>query len=183
MASFFFLVLITELIDLSTVFSTFGMRLLGKTTVKPTGKGALKLGGVFMRKLAAARVSYLDDFLVSYRVYMMVGHVISRYLKVHFILIKYTSHSRSQTLRVRYPFQSTSRPISHRNGWSFRVYIIPLRNFVPWSSRSVTTTGVNSRRAESRQHGILWWYHKNKCRAMRGNRSDLAPVRKSPGVM
>ena len=41
-----------------------------------------------MRKLAAARVSYLDDFLISYRVYMMVGHVISRYLKVHFILIK-----------------------------------------------------------------------------------------------
>ena len=70
-----------------------------------------------MRKLEPARVSYLDDFLISYRVYMMVGLVIPRYLKVHFILIKYTCHSRSQTLRMRYPFQSTGRPISHRSGW------------------------------------------------------------------
>ena len=31
------------------------------------------LGGVYMRKLAPARVSYWDDFLISYRVYMMTG--------------------------------------------------------------------------------------------------------------
>ena len=31
------------------------------------------LGGVYMRKLAPARVSYRDDFLNSYRVYMMTG--------------------------------------------------------------------------------------------------------------
>ena len=30
-------------------------------------------GGVYMRKLALARVSYQDDFLISYRVYMMTG--------------------------------------------------------------------------------------------------------------
>ena len=30
-----------------------------------------------------------------------------------------------------------------------------------------------------RRHGILWWYHVNKYRAMRGNRSELAPGRKS----
>ena len=30
-------------------------------------------GGVYMRKLAPARVSYRDDFLISYRVYMMTG--------------------------------------------------------------------------------------------------------------
>ena len=68
------------------------------------------------------------------------------------------------------------RPISHRNGWSFRVYIscymIPLRDFVP--------DVVNSRRGDSRRHDILWWYHVNKYRAMRGNRSELAPGRKSP---
>ena len=29
----------------------------------------------------------------------------------------------------------------------------------------------------------LWCYHVNKYRAMRGNRSELAPGRKSPGVM
>ena len=32
----------------------------------------------------------------------------------------------------------------------------------------------------SRRHNILWWYHVNKYRAMRGNRSELAPGRKSP---
>ena len=31
------------------------------------------LGGVYMRKLAPARVSYRHDFLISYRVYMMIG--------------------------------------------------------------------------------------------------------------
>ena len=31
------------------------------------------LGGVYMRKLAPARVSYRDDFFISYRVYMMTG--------------------------------------------------------------------------------------------------------------
>ena len=87
---------------------------------------------------------------------------------------------------MRYPFQSTSRPISHRNMWSFRVYMIPLRDFVQeWNSRPGTTTWVNSRWGESRRHDILWWYHVNKCRAMTGNRSELTPgrvhsVRKSP---
>ena len=60
--------------------------------------------------------------------------------------------------------------------WTFRVYMMPLRNLVPeWNSRPGATNGVNSRR-----HDILWWYHINKCRAMRGNRSELAPARKSP---
>ena len=31
------------------------------------------LGGVYMRKLAPARVSYRHDFLISYRLYMMTG--------------------------------------------------------------------------------------------------------------
>ena len=38
----------------------------------------LLLGGVYMRKLAPVLVSYRDDFLISYRVYMMMGHFISR---------------------------------------------------------------------------------------------------------
>ena len=104
-----------------------------------------------------------------------LGDFRSRYLKVHFMLIKYTCDSKSQTLRMRYPFQSTGRPISHRNGWSFRVYMIPLRDFVPeWNSRPGTRTGVNSRRGDSRRHDILWWYHVNKYRAMRGNWSEIA---------
>ena len=32
-----------------------------------------QLGGVYMRKLAPARVSYRHDFLILYRVYMMTG--------------------------------------------------------------------------------------------------------------
>ena len=118
-------------------------------------------------------------FRIGFTLWM--SHFISRYLKVHFMLIKYRCDSKSQTLRMRYPFQSTGRPISHRNGWSFRVYMIPLRDFVPeWNSRPGTRTGVNSRLGDSRWHDILWWYHVNKCRAMRGNRSELAPGRKSP---
>ena len=34
---------------------------------------AFLLGGVYMRKLAPARVSHWDDFLISYRVYIMTG--------------------------------------------------------------------------------------------------------------
>ena len=65
---------------------------------------------------------------------------------------------------MRYPFQSTGRPISHWNVWLFRVYMIPLRDFVPeGNSRPGTTTGMNSPRGDSRQHDILWWYHVNKC--------------------
>ena len=82
---------------------------------------------------------------------------------------------------MSYPFQLPDRPISHRNVWSFRVYMIPLWDFVPeWNSRPGTATGVNTRRGDSRWHDILWWYHVNKCRAMRGNRSELTPARKSP---
>ena len=51
--------------------------------------------------------------------------------KFKYMLIKYTCHSKSQTLRMRYSFQSTGRPIFHRNGWTFRVYMIALRNLVP----------------------------------------------------
>ena len=86
-----------------------------------------------------------------------------------------------QKLRMRYPFQSTCKPISHRKEWSFRVYMILLRNLVPeWNSRPGARTGVNSRWGDSRRHDILWWYYVNKCRAMRGNRSGFARARKSP---
>ena len=109
------------------------------------------------------------------------GHFISNYLKVHFVLIKYMCDSKLQTLRMRYLFQSTGGPISHRNVRSFCVYMIPLWDFVlVWNSRPGTTTGVNSPRGNSRRHDILWCYHVNNCGAMRGNRSELALVWKLP---
>ena len=43
------------------------------------------LGGVYMRKLAPARVSHWDDFLISYRVYMMTG-------SFHILLFNGTLH-------------------------------------------------------------------------------------------
>ena len=131
-----------------------------------------------MRKLAPARGSRWDDFLISYRVYMMTG-------SFHILLFNGTFHVDKIhvwfKIAMRYPFQSTGRPISHRNGWSFYVYMILLRDFVPeWNSCPGARTGVNSRRGDSCRHNILRWYHVNYYRAMRGNRSELAPGRKSP---
>ena len=101
----------------------------------------------------------------------------------HLMFINYTCDSKSQTLCMRYLFQSTGRLISHRNGWSFRVYMIPLRDFVPeWNSCPGTRTGVTLLWGDSRRHDILWWYNVNKYGAMRGNRSELAPGRKSNPV-
>ena len=61
-----------------------------------------------MRKLAPARVSCRDDFLISYHVYMLtesfhIAFIIERLLsmKVHFMLTKYTYESKSQGLRMR----------------------------------------------------------------------------------
>ena len=124
-----------------------------------------------MRKLAPARVSYQYDFFISYGDYMLftwwLGHFIPRYLKVHFMLMKQTWDS---TLRMRYPLQSTGRPISHRNVWSFPAYMIQLRDFVPeW----------NSRPQYNNLGELTPGYHVNKCRAMRGNRSGLMPAPKS----
>ena len=45
----------------------------------------LHWGGVYMRKLAPARVSHWDDFLISYRVYMMTG-------SFHILLFNGTFH-------------------------------------------------------------------------------------------
>ena len=57
------------------------------------------------------------------------------------------------------------------------VYMIQLRDFVSeWNSRPGTRTVVNSSEGDSRRHGILRWYRVSKYRAMRGNRSKLAPV-------
>ena len=124
-----------------------------------------------MRKLAPARVSYQYDFFILYRDYILftwwLGHFIPRYLKVHFMLMKQTWDS---TLRMRYPLQSTGRPISHRNVWSFLVYMISLRDFVPeWNSRP-STNNLGE---------LTPGYHVNKCRAMRRNRSGLVPAPKS----
>ena len=102
-----------------------------------------------MRKHALARVSYRDDFLISYRVYMFECFSSSHEQHNDAIL-------NWRKLRMCCPFQSTG------NGRSFWVYIITLRNFLPEkNSRSGTTTRVSSRRWDSRQHDIVVVAHWN----------------------
>ena len=84
-----------------------------------------------MRILTPVRLSYWDDFLILYRVYMMTGSFHILLFEGHLMFINYTCDSKSQTLCMRYPFQSIGRPISHQDMWSFLIYMILLRNFVP----------------------------------------------------
>ena len=109
-----------------------------------------------------------------------LGQFISRYLKGTFHVDKIHVRFKITNITHARPVP-VYRPISHRNVRSFGVYMIPLLDFVPeWHSRPGTTTGVNSRRGGSCRHDILCWYHLNKCRAMRGNRSELTPARNAP---
>ena len=110
-------------------------------------------GGVYMGKLAPARVSYRDEFFISFCVYTMTGSFHISVFEGTFYVDKHMVDSKLQTLHMHYQFQSTNRPISHRNELSFHVCMILLKDFVPeWNSHSGTTTKVNSCRSDSRQH-------------------------------
>ena len=95
-----------------------------------------------MGKLALAQVSYRDEFFISYRVYTMTGSFHISLFEGTLYVDKYMCDSKLQTLRMHYQFQSTSRPISHRNNSSCRIYMIPLQDFVP-THAGVTHAGVN----------------------------------------
>ena len=143
-------------------------------------------------------------------------------MKVDFILIKYTCDLKSQILRIRYPSQSSGRPISHRNEWSFRVaaftwyrweisywceLLAPVQQ-AGWTQAGVTRAvvtfwgGIIYRKIpkisagadifqrpflrglflEGLIHGGAYFrnFTVSKYRATRGNRSELALMRKSP---
>ena len=109
-----------------------------------------------------------------------LGYFTSRYLKIHFMLIKCTYDSKSRTLHMGYPFQSTGRPISPK-----RVVVSCLHDTVARFRTRVKFLPRYKNRGELVPGWLapawnLWWYHGNKYRAMRGNRSELAPGRKSP---
>ena len=112
-----------------------------------------------MRKLPPARVSYRGDFLIPYYLYIMMGLSYLGHLKVLLMLINLllVQFKIANIMHALDPFQSTCRPISHRNRWSFCIYMKPV-----WNFRSSTTTGVNSCRGDSCRHDILRWYHVNK---------------------
>ena len=65
-----------------------------------------------MRKLAMARISYQDDFLISYRVYMF--ECFSSFHDQHDDAIL-----NCRKLRMCYKFQSTGRPFSRETGSRF----------------------------------------------------------------
>ena len=54
------------------------------------------------------------------------------------------------------------------------------RNGVKFSPREKNRGELHLRWSDLHRHDILWWYHVNKYRAMRGNQSELAPWEKSP---
>ena len=134
-----------------------------------------------MRKLAPARVSFRDDFLISYRVYIMTE-------SFHISLFEGTLHIDKIQVWFKIANITHALPIPVYQQTNFtpkRVVVSRLHDTAVRFRTRVkflpgTRTAVNSRRGDLRQHDILWWCHVNKYRAMRGNRSELAPGWKSP---
>ena len=109
------------------------------------------------KKTRPSPSSILGGFLISYHIY------------VFFLLLSHDQHDNAILIGMRYPFQFTSRLISHRNEWLFRIYIIPSQNFVPeGNSRSGTTTGVNPHQGDSPRHDLWWWYHETNTEPQEG---------------
>jgi len=73
-----------------------------------------------MRKLAPAQVSYRDDFLILYRLYIIMGHFISR-------LFEGILHVDKRHVRLKIANSTHALPVPNR--WSFCIYMIPLQNF------------------------------------------------------
>ena len=124
-----------------------------------------------MRKLAPARVSYRDDFFISYRVYMTTG-------SFHILLFEGTLHVDKIHVRFKIANIAHALPVPVYRQTDFtpkRVVVSRLHDTV-----ARFRTGVKFSPPNSRRHDILWWYHVNKCRATRGNRSEQTTSRRSP---
>ena len=126
-----------------------------------------------MRKLAPARVSHWEDFLISCRVYMMTG-------SFHIVLFKGTFHV--DEIHVCFKIANITHAL-----------LVPVYRQTDFTPKQVVVSRLHDTVARFRSgvkfsprynnRGELtpgWWYHVNKYRAMRGNRSELAPGRKSP---
>ena len=129
-----------------------------------------------MRKLAPARVSHWDDFLISYRVYMMTG-------SFHILLFNGTFHV--DKIHVWFKIANITHalpvPVYRQTDFTPKwVVVSRLHDTVARFRTGVKFSPRCENRGDSRRHNILWWYYVNKYRAMRGNRSELAPGRKSP---
>ena len=127
-----------------------------------------------MRKLAPARVSYRDDFFISYRVYIMTG-------SFHISLFEGTLHV--DKIQVRFKIANITHvlpvPVYRQTDFTPK-RVSRLHDTVARFRTGVKFSPRYNSRGDSHQHYILSWYHVNKCRAMRGNRSELTPARKWP---
>ena len=113
-----------------------------------------------------------DDWVISYLVIWRSRHVDKRHVWLKNYRKLYACATHSNPLADR--FHTTT---CGRFAFTWYCWEISYRSEILGPS---TTTVVKSCRDDSRQHDILWWYHVNKYRAMRGNRSELALVQKSP---
>ena len=138
------------------------------------------LRGCLHDKIALAQVSYRDDFLILYYVYMMMGHFISQLFDCTLHVGKIHVWMNSETLCMCYPFQSTCRPIWHRNRWSFHVYMMSLWNFYltpvqqpEWTHFRVTRNGM------AFCDGVMY----TNVEPWRGTRVNSGRRESRPGVM
>ena len=117
------------------------------------------------------------DFTTRLHVWLHTGmtwrfHTGNEYFAAIFDWLTKTTHAP--------PVPVYQETVSYRNEWPIRVYMIPVRVFVPErESRPGTATGMNSFRYESYRYEILDRYHVNEYRATRGKRDELIPVWKS----
>ena len=123
-----------------------------------------------MRKLAPARVSYRDDFFISYRVDIMTG-------SFHISLFEGTLHVDKIQIRFKIANITHALPVPVYRQTDFTPKRVSrLHDTVARFRTGVKFSPRYNNRGDSHQHYILLWYHVNKCRAMRGNPSELTPV-------
>ena len=118
-----------------------------------------------MRELAPARV------LISYRVYMMTR-------PFHMSLFEGTLHVDKIHVKFKIANFTHALPVPVYRQTDFtpkRVVVSRLDDTVARFRTRVKFSSRYRNRGDSRRHDILWWYHVNKCRVVRGNRSELAP--------
>ena len=131
-----------------------------------------------MRKFAPAQISYQDDFLILYPSYMITGSFyISLFEGVQFMWIKYEwckIANIKHGLPILVDRQTDFRPQ--------RVVVSRLDDTVVRFCTAVKFSPCCNNQGELMLKWFVpaWWYHVNKCRAMRGNRSELASGRKLP---
>ena len=132
--------------------------------------------GVYMRKLTPALISYRDDFFISNLVYMMTG-------SFHISLFEGTLHV--DKIHVWFKIANITHrlpvPVYQKTDFTLkRMVISRLHDTAARFRARVKFSPQYKNWSDSGQHGILWWYHVSKYRAMRGKRSELAPGRNSP---